>query len=75
MKPKITGWHTVVEMKPPPGGEYLVRRDRYLYTAKVCYGMHLPWWVVQTMNAFPNHEAEPAVMQDTDQWQQTASEI
>ena len=49
---------------PPPHAVYVVRRGGVTVTAKVCYGMHSPWWVVQTLEG----DSAPVPMQDGDEW-------
>jgi len=49
---------------PLPHAKYLVKRDLFFFTATPCYGMHEPWWVVQTMR----DEAPPEPMLPEDQW-------
>lgn len=54
----------VQEKYPPPHARYLVQRDRALFTATPCYGMHNPWWVVLTMDG----EVAPVAIEKTDKW-------
>lgn len=54
----------VKDEHPPSHAKYLVKRSGRFFTATPCYGLHVPWWVVCTMES----EAEPVPMQDTDEW-------
>ena len=54
----------VGEQHPVPHQRYLVVRDRVVFTATPCYGMHEPWWVVKTMEG----EAPPVTMDNEDEW-------
>jgi hypothetical protein len=54
----------IAEAHPEPHRRYVVVRDGRVFTAKPCYGMHEPWWVVQTMEG----EAPPVAMRADDCW-------
>ena len=58
-------WTAVKHNAPPPGNKYYVCRENKTYVvAMPCYGMHEPWWVVQTLNG----EDQPVKMLETDLW-------
>ena len=54
----------VRDQHPPQHQKSVVRRDGVYFTAKPCYGLHDPWWVVQTMEG----EAPPVSMRPDDEW-------
>lgn len=60
----------IAAQQPAPHARYIVRRGRYLFTATPCYGMHVPWWVVTTLDG----EAPPVPMEDADEWQPVPEE-
>ena len=49
---------------PPPHERYVVIRNSDVFTATPCYGMHNPWWVVQTME----REVDPVKIEPEDSW-------
>lgn len=49
---------------PPPQRKYLIRRGDQVCVATPCYGMHEPWWIVQTLDG----EARPRTIQEGDLW-------
>lgn len=55
----------VGDRQPAPHQRYVVIRDRVVFTATPCYGMHSPWWV-ETFSSGQN--LEPVAMQDGDLW-------
>lgn len=59
---------TRVGDRTPPRGTFVVRRGERYFTAKPCYGMHHPWWVVQLMPTGWVAEAESVNMEDDDEW-------
>lgn len=57
-------WTVVKDQHPRAHQKYIVKRNGFQHTATPCYGMHMPWWVVMTMQG----EVEPVDMQDGDLW-------
>lgn len=66
-------WTLVADAHPPPHGVYLVQRADFpnsLAVATVCYGMHDPWWCVET-HSHPT--ADPIGIKPDDRWMDAAA--
>ncbi len=67
----VCNMETIKNAHPEPhAGQYLVRRDGWFFVAKVCYGMHPPWWVPSVVDSMGQvrKEAPPLEMKDDDEW-------